>query len=133
MTCDRRLPNMRVQRTRSSPSAPHSPLTRRPLGAAIIILALAAAGGCRHTVVDYSFQVEGEVADGGGTPLSDVRVTLQINGVAYQAITTVSRTDTYTDGHGRFGFHYLTHESGQTYSLWFDKQGYESQSVEGAS
>src|SRR5689334_8945304 len=27
-----RLPNMRVQRTRSSPSAPHSPLTRRPLG-----------------------------------------------------------------------------------------------------
>ena len=26
------LPNMRVQRTRSSPSAPHSPLTRCPLG-----------------------------------------------------------------------------------------------------
>jgi len=25
-------PNMRVQRTRSSPSAPHSPLTRWPLG-----------------------------------------------------------------------------------------------------
>jgi len=25
-------PNTRVQRTRSSPSAPHSPLTRRPLG-----------------------------------------------------------------------------------------------------
>jgi hypothetical protein len=29
---DMRLPNMRVQRTRSSPSAPHSPLTRKPLG-----------------------------------------------------------------------------------------------------
>ena len=28
------LPNTRVQRTRSSPSAPHSPLTRRPLGRA---------------------------------------------------------------------------------------------------
>jgi hypothetical protein len=27
-------PNTRVQRTRSSPSAPHSPLTRRPLGGA---------------------------------------------------------------------------------------------------
>ena len=26
-------PNTRVQRTRSSPSAPHSPLTRCPLGA----------------------------------------------------------------------------------------------------
>jgi hypothetical protein len=25
-------PNTRVQRTRSSPSAPHSPLTRHPLG-----------------------------------------------------------------------------------------------------
>jgi hypothetical protein len=29
----RRLPpNTRVQRTRSSPSAPHSPLSRQPLG-----------------------------------------------------------------------------------------------------
>ena len=27
-----RRPNTRVQRTRSSPSAPHSPLTRNPLG-----------------------------------------------------------------------------------------------------
>ena len=27
-----RQPNRRVQRTRSSPSAPHSPLTRYPLG-----------------------------------------------------------------------------------------------------
>ena len=27
-----RMPNMRVQRTRSSASPPHSPLTRRPLG-----------------------------------------------------------------------------------------------------
>ena len=27
-------PNTRVQRTRSSPSAPHSPLTRYPLGTA---------------------------------------------------------------------------------------------------
>jgi len=28
------LPNMRVQRTRSSASPPHSPLTRWPLGSA---------------------------------------------------------------------------------------------------
>ena len=31
----RRSPNMRVQRTRSSPSAPHSPLTRYPLGGVV--------------------------------------------------------------------------------------------------
>jgi hypothetical protein len=43
---------MRVQRTRSSPSAPHSPLTRRPLGGGnllfrvVILLALAVAA-CR--------------------------------------------------------------------------------------
>jgi hypothetical protein len=42
-------PNMRVQRPRSSPSAPHSPLTRRPLGGGrrcvgcTIILAVAAS------------------------------------------------------------------------------------------
>jgi hypothetical protein len=33
---NRSRPNMRVQRTRSSPSAPHSPLTRCPLGNAQI-------------------------------------------------------------------------------------------------
>ena len=31
-------PNMRVQRTRSSPSAPHSPLKRRPLDRRIVVL-----------------------------------------------------------------------------------------------
>ena len=34
------MPNTRVQRTRSSPSAPHSPLTRHPLG----LLGLVVAG-----------------------------------------------------------------------------------------
>ena len=33
-------PNTRVQRTRSSASPPHSPLTRSPLGAMIVIVAL---------------------------------------------------------------------------------------------
>ncbi len=43
-----RLPNRRVQRTRSSASPPHSPLTRYPLGRLIPFVALAAllAGGC---------------------------------------------------------------------------------------
>jgi hypothetical protein len=35
-------PNKRVQRTRSSPSARHSPLTRRPLGGLVFSLALSA-------------------------------------------------------------------------------------------
>ena len=39
---NRRPPNMRVQRTRSSPSAPHSPLTRYPLGAGMVCIAVAA-------------------------------------------------------------------------------------------
>ncbi len=37
-----RRPNTRVQRTRSSPSAPHSPLTRHPLGRVIKAVACAA-------------------------------------------------------------------------------------------
>jgi hypothetical protein len=37
-----RRPNMRVQRTRSSPSALRSPLTRHPLGSGIWLMALAA-------------------------------------------------------------------------------------------
>jgi biopolymer transport protein ExbD len=41
---------MRVQRTRSSASPPHSPLTRRPLGAritSVLVVALLLAGACR--------------------------------------------------------------------------------------
>ena len=65
--------------------------------------------------------------------MSGVRVTLQIQGVVYEAVTPVTRTDTYTDGRGEFGFAYLTERPSQIYSLWFDKEGYESVSVEGAS
>ena len=51
----RPAPNTRVQRTRSSPSAPHSPLTRHPLGRmkallrhlAIVVPAIVAPG-CAH-------------------------------------------------------------------------------------
>ena len=49
-----RRPNMRVQRTRSSPSAPHSPLTRKPLGGqniwvAVIIVCAALCIRCDHS------------------------------------------------------------------------------------
>ena len=126
-------PNPRVQRTRPCASLRGSPLTRHPLGAVVIMVALVAFGGCRHTVADYSFRVEGTVVDNTAAALSNVRVTLQIHGVAYQAVTEVSRTETYTDVRGHFGFAYLTHEPGLIYSLWFDKQGFESESREGAS
>jgi hypothetical protein len=45
-------PNMRVQRTRSSASPPHSPLTRGPLGgvSALGLVALAAAAACAHSM-----------------------------------------------------------------------------------
>jgi len=48
-------PNMRVQRTRSSPSAPHSPLTRWPLGGWNVMPALVLMStvlGCASTGVD---------------------------------------------------------------------------------
>ena len=41
---EERSPNTRVQRTRSSPSAPHSPLTRRPLGRLILLAAAITSG-----------------------------------------------------------------------------------------
>jgi hypothetical protein len=84
-------------------------------------------------VVDYSFQVVGTVVDAGGAAIPNVRVTFQIHGVAYQAVTAVSRAEAYTDSKGHFAFAYLTEQPGQIYSLWFDKEGYESDSREGAS
>ena len=55
-------PNTRVQRTRSSPAAPRSPLTRHPLGrlkgqrVAGLLVALALAGpvGCNSTSILYA-------------------------------------------------------------------------------
>jgi hypothetical protein len=51
-------PNMRVRRTHSSPSAPHSPLTRHPLGgpkvslAAALVTWFAALAACSSAVVE---------------------------------------------------------------------------------
>ena len=59
---------MRVQRTRSSPSAPHSPLTRRPLGRTTFLLGLLCAlavrcsvanGECKSLVAGAAIQTPG--------------------------------------------------------------------------
>jgi Carboxypeptidase regulatory-like domain len=94
-----RLPNRRVQRTRSSASPPHSPLTRYPLGACAIAIALSVslagtALSCRSTSVS---SVTGTARDTQGTPLPGVAVSLIPEGG--RATRTV-----VTDGNGAYTF-----------------------------
>jgi hypothetical protein len=106
--------------------------SRRFLGAAVVATAIATAA-CAQKALEYPFMVSGSVSDASGQPLGGVRVTLQIHGVVYEGATPMQRTDTYTDERGRFAFDYVTRDPTELYSLSFDKEGYESSSIERAS
>jgi hypothetical protein len=88
--------------------------------------------GCLRTIHDYAFRAEGVVLDPDGQPISKVRVTLEIAEPVYQAITPVTRADTYTDEQGRFAFAYISHDGDPSYTLGFEKQGYQTRLIEGA-
>src|SRR5262249_37014482 len=106
--------------------------TRYPLGAALFLAAIATAG-CAQKALEYPFIVSGTVDDSSGQPLGGVRVAPQVHGVVYEGPKPVQRTDTYTDDRGRYAFDYVTRDPTQLYSLWFDKEGFESSSIEKAS
>jgi hypothetical protein len=113
-----------------------TPETHRPLTVAVLAVALTAildAAGCAQKALEYPFLVSGTVADAAGQPLGGVRVTLQIQGVVYDGTTPVQRTDTYTDDHGRYAFDLVTRDPTERFSLAFDKEGYESSSIEKTS
>jgi hypothetical protein len=119
------LPFIRFARRRSPAAA--------GLLAATVVLAALGAESCTHKSLEYPFLVSGTVSDASGQPLDGVRVTLEIQGMVYDGTTPVHRTDTYSDDRGRFAFDYVTRDPTQLYSLWFDKEGYESSSIEKAS
>jgi hypothetical protein len=88
-------PNTRMQRTRSSPSALRSPLTRCPLGRrswvhgpiALFLLALSAATGCMHTWVGGTlyYPIDAELDN------SKYRLVYEIHGTSNHAY--VDRTE----------------------------------------
>ena len=69
---------MRVQRTRSSPSALRSPLTRHPLGnreAVVVLLTALSAFVCACPPVgDGGVSAKGEVTDSAGKPIPGAQV-----------------------------------------------------------
>jgi len=139
-----RASNPRLQRTRTAPL--RSPLSfetlgalkggvprwRRAAGAFPLLVGLVLAIGCAHTIYDYSFRAEGVVLDPDGHPVPRVWVRLEIAKPVYQAITPVTHADTYTDVQGRFAFTYISHDGDPSYTLGFEKPGYQSVSIEGA-
>ena len=96
-------------------------------GVAVLVLP-----NCARRVADYSFEARGTVTNEAGSPIPNVRVTLEVGIPVYQVITPVTRTDTYTDTDGNFSFWFISHDPDPPYALWFDKEGYESVSVEDA-
>jgi hypothetical protein len=84
LRCGSRAPNTRVQRTRSSPSARHEPLTRHPLGRLRICVCAVVLG----FVLPLGAFVEAQpdewkrfdVSGWGGLPLSDTVTALWLDG-----------------------------------------------------
>ena len=88
MRADSPPPNMRVQRTRSSPSAPHSPLTRRPLGGGSRSGALAMALLLACSVASSIPSKESEVLTPAALGLSDQNLYARVGSVLWQAEAT---------------------------------------------
>jgi hypothetical protein len=101
-------PNTRVQRTRSSASPPHSPLTRRPLGngrfSAAIVAGLAAASfllvasACGRLVPERPATVTVVAADSQGGVMPGITVALDAVGEPghFEATTGAKGSATFT-------------------------------------
>jgi hypothetical protein len=122
------LPNTRVQRTRSSASRRHSPLTRSPLGALGIATSIwLTVCGCAHPVIDYGFAVRGLVRDEQSRPIPHAHVVLEI---APSEPTDVTHGEAWTDERGEFIFDLVTRGVVKVYSLQIAKDGYQTVALE---
>lgn len=97
-----------------------------------LFLLLVLLTGCMHKIYDFYFRAESVVLDPDGRPISNVRVTVEIAKPVYRVIAPVRLAETYTDLQGRFAFEYISHESDPSYTLGFDKSGYQPVLIEGA-
>jgi Carboxypeptidase regulatory-like domain len=91
-------PNTRVQRTRSSPSAPHSPLTRHPLGGWVrlaVLLGSLAVTGAGNTPEDIHLAVR--VVDRDCQPFPGIRVLLVPAGGSADQVVGSAVTDSNGD------------------------------------
>jgi hypothetical protein len=105
----------------------------------LLFVTILGTAGCVLTRIakdpkkDYRFLVTGTVMTEEGVPLQGVDVTLKTTGQVYEAIELVRTRHLSTDNTGRFIFAYISHERGANYTITVQKDGFELESVDGAS
>jgi hypothetical protein len=97
-----------------------------------LIFGLASGAGAKP-VHDYIFEVRGVVTTEDAVPIKDAEITLDVNGPVYQGAKLVKTVKCMTDNAGGFVFMYMSHNRGVKYSITVRKEGFETQTVSGAS
>ncbi len=96
-----------------------------------VLITLLALSACTITH-DYVFRAEGQVVAENGAALAGVRVTIQIFGPVFRVIDPVTLAHAATDANGHFAFWYISHHPNPPYSLTFEREGFRTETVEGA-
>jgi hypothetical protein len=85
-----------------------------------------------QVIEDYAFAVDGTVTDVSGTPLSGVRVVLDVSADLFNGVTPFGQAVETTHDDGSFEFYFLSGVSNPPYFLLFEKQGYFTATLEPA-
>jgi len=84
-------------------------------------------------VHDYIFAINGVVTAEDGTPTKDAEITLEVNGPVYNGVELIKTVKAMSDDTGGFVFTYMSHKRGVKYSITVRKDGFEPQTILGAS
>ena len=82
---------------------------------------------------DYIFAIDGVVTTEHGEPMQDVEVTLDVDGPVYKGVELIKTVKSTTDAKGGFSFMYMSHKRGVKYKLTVSKEGFQPQTLSGAS
>jgi hypothetical protein len=84
-------------------------------------------------VHDYIFSITGVVTTEAAVPIQDAEITLDVNGPVYNGMELVKTVKCMTNNAGGFLFTYMSHKRGVKYSITVRKEGFEPQTLSGAS
>lgn len=82
---------------------------------------------------DYIFGIRGVVTTEDGTPIQGADIALEVDGPVYKGVELIKTAKSATDDKGEFSFMYMSHRRGVKYKITVSKDGFESQTLSGAS
>jgi hypothetical protein len=105
---------------------------RLALAAAAVIVAIAAGIFVVRERSPRTVRIAGRTVGPGGSPLSGVRVTLEVSPNGSEEETAVERAETQSDAQGNFSINFRGHWRHASYRLEARIPGFEELSIEEA-